>query len=148
MRYSIVIAALLGLLTAKDLEQQQMVQEKVQADAMEGQEGPAEEVENSENIEVNLKDDEQTPEEDQLLDSKAKEANELEVANGADNFDDGTLDQLVDDVQTSDDEEEQADEKDESEEGEESDDAMLEESDDSADYDSDSGEDEDKVKDK
>ena len=94
---------------------------------MEGQEGPAEEVENSENVEVNLKDDEQTPEEDQLLDSKAKEANELEVANGADNFDDGTLDQLVDDVQTSDDEEEQADEKDESEEGEESDDAMLEE---------------------
>ena len=51
---------------------------------MEGQEGPAEEVDNSENIEVDLKDEDKSPEENSLLDSKAKEANELEVAKGAD----------------------------------------------------------------
>ena len=56
---------------------------------MEGAEGPAD-VDNDQNVEV--KDDEQTPEEDNLLDSKEKEANELEVANGAERFEDGTLD--------------------------------------------------------
>ena len=71
---------------------------------MEGKEGPAEEVDNSENVEVNINDEDKSPEEDSLLDAKTKEANELEVANGADQFDDGTLDQLIDDVQTSDDE--------------------------------------------
>ena len=47
MRYSIVIAALLGLITAKDLEAQQMVQ----ADSMEGVDS-APDIDNTENVEV------------------------------------------------------------------------------------------------